>query len=213
MRSLVLAVLCFVSISAYAADTFKFSFTNEELGKIIDVYAKETGQKFVVDPGVRGRASIILPEKVTSEEAFNQLSEALAVNGYAISKHGDTMIVQSARMVQRNLIEIYEDKIPALKPERMVMYVATLKHIPVSTVNQEIRVLPSKDGEMAVYSQANQIIFTDWSSNINRMANLLASLDKPASPQAAKMAAENKKQMEKMRTEREKHEHKDEKSK
>ena len=33
-------------------------FKEEEILKIIEIYSKASGQKFVVDPGVRGKVSI-----------------------------------------------------------------------------------------------------------------------------------------------------------
>ena len=46
-----------------------FNFNNEEISKIIQTYSKESGQKFVVDSTVRGKVTILNPEKITKEEA------------------------------------------------------------------------------------------------------------------------------------------------
>src|SRR5688500_1783258 len=98
------------------------NFNKKEISKINETYSKASVQKFVVDPGVRGMASIFLPEPVTLEEVFNQLSTALAINGFAISKQGDTMVVQSARNIQRSLNEVSTER-PSIKPERMYTWV------------------------------------------------------------------------------------------
>ncbi len=118
MRSIVAFLIVFSVNSASAQEKIKMTFRNEELSKIIEVYSKASGQKFVVDSSVRGKVSIFLPEPVSYEEAFNQLSSALALNSFAISRQGDTMIVTGARNIQRNLIEV-STELPSLKPERM----------------------------------------------------------------------------------------------
>ena len=172
---LILIVLNF-TIAAKGQNSIKMYYNNEEIVKIIDDYSKATGQKFILDPAVRGKISILIPGAVTYEEAFNHLSSSLAINGFAISKQGDTMVIKSARNIQRDLIEV-GTQVPSLKPERMFTWVYTFKNIKADEVNKEIRILPSKDGEMNVFIKNNQIIFTDWSSNLNRISLILKEID------------------------------------
>lgn len=185
-------------LTATSFANVKFSYSNEELTKIIDDYSKATGQKFIVDPGVRGRATISGADNVPTDEAFSLLSSALATNGFAISKRDDTMVVKSARHIQRDLIET-TTSLPSLKPERMVTYVYTFKHIPASSVMRDLRILSSKDGETSVYDRQNQIIITDWTSNLHRVDMIFKQLDRPTDPKLAKLVSESKKEREKSR--------------
>ncbi len=186
MKALVLTIaLGILSQVAEASKTVKVYFKNEDVQKIIEVYSKASGQKFVVDPAVRGSASILAQEPVSLEEFFNLMSSALALNGFAMSKQGDSMIVKTARNIQRDLIEVSPEK-PALKPERMYTWVYSAKHLSVDELNRQLRILPSKDGEMAVVSSSNQIVFTDWTSNLLRIASILQEIDKPVNPAIAK---------------------------
>jgi general secretion pathway protein D len=178
---------------AHAEDKMKWYFNNEEITKIIEMYSKSSGQKFVVDPGVRGKVSIFNQEPITTEEAFNQLSSALAVNGYAISKQGDTMIIKPARDVQRDLVEVGTEK-PALKPERLYTWVYKFKNVPVDSIAKELHVLTSKNGEMAVNSTTNQIVITDWASNLNRVADILKEVDKKVDTETAKLVEQSRKE-------------------
>lgn len=184
----VLVLLASLNVSA----DMKFAFNNEDVTKMIETYSKATGQKFVVDPGIRGKATILNNDKVSDAEAFNLLSDALAVNGYAIAKRDDTMVVMSARNIQRNLVETMTT-LPPLKPERMVTYMLTLKNIPVVQVNRELRILPSKDGEMSVLEGTNQLIITDWASNIHRVNEILQKIDVPTDPKVAKIVEASRK--------------------
>lgn len=198
MKIIAALVLAFSVSTALAQEKVKMYFKNEDIVKIIEIYSKASGQKFVVDSSVRGTASIFLQEPVTVEEAFNHLSSALALNGFAISKQGDTMVIRSARNVQRDLIEVSTEK-PSLKPERMYTWVYTAKNIPATDINRDLRILPSKDGELNVSAATNQLIMTDWASNLNRIAAILAEIDKKADPAVAKLVEANKKQKEDFR--------------
>ncbi len=195
MKFLTLILMVLAMGTVQAADKMKMHFNNEDLTKIIELYSKASGQKFVLDPSVRGKVSIYLQEAVTFEEAFNHLSSALALNGFAISKQGDTMIVKSARNIQRDLIEVSSER-PSLKPERMFTWIYNVKHLSAGNINRDIRIFPSKDGEMAVNMNTNQIIFTDWVSNLNRIAEIMKEIDKQIGPDTAKLVETSKKEVE-----------------
>lgn len=200
MKFLALILVTFAMNLAPAEDKIKMYCNNEELTNVIEFYSKASGQKFVVDPSVRGKISIFIQEPVSLPDAFNQLSTALAVNGYAISKQGDTMVIKSARNIQRDLIEVSTER-PSLKPERMYTWIYNVKNLPVESINQDLRILVSKDGEMAVNSSTNQIVFTDWVSNLNRVAELMKELDKKVDPATARIVEASKKEREAHRRE------------
>jgi len=195
MKKMLIVGMMFLACFANAQEKIKMYYNNEEITKIIEVYSKASGQKFIVDPGVRGKVSIFLQDAVTVEEAFNHLSSALALNGFAISKQGDTMVVKNARAIQRDLIEV-STQLPNLKPERMYTWVYTLKHVPASSVNRDLRIITSRDGEMSVNPSLNQLVITDWVSNLNRVADLLKEVDKPVDPAVAKLVEASKKDFE-----------------
>lgn len=184
---LLLAVVSFsfLSNAVRAEDTLKMYYKNEEILKVIEVYSKASGQKFIIDPSVRGKISIFQQEEISLSEAFNQLSTALAVNGFAISKQGDTMVIASARNIQRSLLEV-TTQVPSLKPERMVTWIVTLKNATASELHSNVRTLSSRDGEINTYQRLNQLYITDWASNLNRIAALVAELDKRQDPTAPK---------------------------
>lgn len=195
MKFVAVLALAFSISTAFAQEKLKMYFNNEELTKIIEIYSKASGQKFILDPSVRGKVSIFNQEPVTQEEFFNQLSSALAINGYAISKQGDTMIIKSARNIQRDLIEVSKE-LPSLKPERMYTWIYTAKSIPVTDINRDLRILPSKDGELQVLAATNQMIMTDWVSNIHRVAELMKNIDQKPDASVTKLVETSKKEHE-----------------
>jgi type II secretory pathway component GspD/PulD (secretin) len=156
-----------------------FHFDNVEILAMIAAYAKASGKKFIVDPGVRGKVSVFLPSDVSLDEAYNILMESLSINGFTIIEEGDTNIVKSARNAQRDGIPTLT-KLPPVKPNRMLTMIFTLKYAPVEQINMRLRILPSKDGEMTPFEPTNSLIVSDYAANINRIADVLALLDTPA---------------------------------
>jgi len=162
---------------AAGAKSLKFSFKNAEIADVIAAYAKVSGQKFVIDPSVRGRTTIIAPGDVSIDEAFSLLSDALATNQFAILEKGDEFIVTSARNAQRSLVPVVTE-LPPLKPERLITMIFTPKNISAEEINKRLRILPSKDGELTPFGD-KKLIVTDWTSNVHRIAKVIGELDQP----------------------------------
>ena len=180
------------------AQKIKFNYPNEDVAKIIEAYSKTTGQIFITDPGVRGKVSLHNSEELSYEEAFNQLSTALAIHGYAISKQENTMVVQPARATQRSLIDV-STELPALKPERMTTWIVTIRNGTADDILKQFRNITSRDGDITSYTGTNQLVITDWASNLHRISSVLKQIDKPVEPSLAKYVERAQKKNEEFR--------------
>jgi general secretion pathway protein D len=194
------AVLVSTSVtvaSAFEPQTFDKSVKitlnhkDQEVGAMIESFAKASKKTFVVDPGVRGKVSVFAPEPVGLDEAFDLLSTSLALNGYAIIEHADRYVVMASRNAQRSSIPTLTE-IKSVKPERYVTLIMTLNHIPVTEINKNLRILPSKDGEMMSLIESNQLLITDYISNVNRIAGIVKILDQPLPAGMTKVVKEGK---------------------
>jgi general secretion pathway protein D len=178
--TIAIIALALMATPAYAAKgKMSFSYKDADMVKVIEDYSSASGQKFVIDSDVKGKVTVLNPDSVTLEEAFNQLSMVLAANSLAISKQGDVMMVSQARRVQRNLIDVTTE-LPPLKPEKMHTWIINLKYVSAEEVNRQLRILTSRDGELVPFQPRNQLIITDWVSNLHRINAIISQLDKPA---------------------------------
>ncbi|WP_413561116.1 type II secretion system secretin GspD [Bdellovibrio sp. HCB209] len=155
-----------------------FDYPNVEIAELVKAMGELTGKNFIVDPGVRGKITISAPSKITVAEAYNAFLSALAINGFTVVPSGGFLKVKSARNAQRDNIEVYSG---AYYPntDQMITRIIHLKHISASQVNRDLRILPSKDGEMNIYEPTNSIIISDYGSNIDRVMRIINQLDVP----------------------------------
>ena len=193
MKMLTIAITLFAFNWASAQEKMKFNFINEELTKIIDIYSKATNTKMVIDPTVRGNITIMNPSEITTEEALNQLSEAVAINGFSMNKREDYYVIRNARSAQRDALEI-STSLPSLKPQRMATWIVTLKNVPAAEMQQQIgRIASSSYGEMIYNRKSNQLLISDFTSSLHRVNSMLLEFVRSEDPLMKKMAEESRK--------------------
>ncbi len=120
-------------------------------------------------------------------EAFNQIAEALALNGFSYVKKSDQITVRNVSSVQRDGIEVLTE-LKEVKPQRMATLIIKLKHISaVILVGRLGRLLNSSYGEIATSLNMNQIIITDFTYTLERMQKMVIEMDIPVDAKTQKM--------------------------
>lgn len=161
-----------ITVSAIAAPTkMKFSFVNTDLAEMVSAYSKATGQKFVVDSSVRGKATIASPGEVTPEEAMNLLSNALKVNDFAIVQQEGVMNVIPARKAIMGQLPVVS-QLPSATPERLLTYVVTLQAGSADDFNKNMRMLSSSHGSLLIMGK-NKLVITDWISTLYKIDQVI----------------------------------------
>ena len=155
-----------------------FDYPNADIADVIKAIGELTGKNFIVDPQVRGKITIIAPSQITVAEAYRAFLSALAINGLTVVPSGAFLKIKTARNAQRDSIETYSgDYFP--NSDQMITRIIKLKYISADEVNKQLRILPSKDGEMVPYPPTNSIIISDYGANIERVMKIINQLDVP----------------------------------
>jgi general secretion pathway protein D len=155
-----------------------FDYNNADITDVIKAISELTGKNFIIDPGVRGKITVIAPTKITVAEAYKAFLSALAINGFTVVQSGNFLKVKNVRNAQRDNIETYSGQYFP-NSDQMITRIIHLKYIQAEQVNRELRILPSKDGEMVVYTPTNSLILSDWGANIERVMKIINQLDVP----------------------------------
>jgi general secretion pathway protein D len=153
-----------------------FDYPNAEITDIIKAMSELTGKNFIIDPGVRGKITIIAPTKITVAEAWKAFLSALAINGWSIVPSGKFFKVKSARDARNDSIETYAGPYSP-DNDQMITRIIHLKHIQAADVNSKLRTLQSKFGDINVYEPTNSLIISDFGSNVERITSILRELD------------------------------------
>lgn len=168
------------SVSLAEEKTMMMNFKNTEVTDIIDAYRKNSGEKFIVDPDVRGKISILSEQPVDLPEAFHLLSSSLAVRGYAILKKDGHFLVRSSRSAGKDMVETSDTLPESTKPERLFTWIVKPKYLNASTFEKNLRNLISRDGDFFVDPRLNQIVITDYLSSLHRVQAVIKASDQKA---------------------------------
>jgi len=153
-----------------------FDYPNAEITDVIKAMSELTGKNFIIDPGVRGKITIIAPTKITVAEAWKAFLSALAINGWSIVPSGKFFKVKSARDARNDSVETYAGPYSP-DTDQMITRIIHLKHIQAADVNSKLRTLQSKFGDINVYEPTNSLIISDFGSNVERISSILRELD------------------------------------
>ncbi len=155
-----------------------FDYPNAEITDVIKAISQLTGKNFIVDGNVKGRITIIAPTQITVAEAYKAFLSSLASLGYTVVPSGKFLKIKNSRLAKSDSIETYSGSyFPNI--DQFISRIIKLKHINAKQVENDLRVLTTKDGDMRAYEATNSLIVTDYGTNMTRISKIINELDVP----------------------------------
>ncbi len=159
------------------SQTVDFDFQDADLRTVIQAVAEFTGKNFLVDPAVKGKVTVVAPEPLAAEEAYQVFQSVLEVNGYVtVESNGIIKIVPET-----------EGKVRGARPQGagtgqddMVTRVIHLKHVLAARLVPILRPLIPAYGHLAADAKSASLILTDRAANVERLVSIIERLDRPA---------------------------------
>lgn len=157
-----------------------------DLEEFIRVISEITGKKFIVDPAVKGKITVIAPEaadfkSMSKDDAWQIFESVLEVHGYATVPSGAfTKIVPSVQARSKSIPTIQGAGRPGRPDDKMVTRIIPIVHSTPEEVRKVIAQLVSKSSVVIPHDQSGVLIITDALSNINRLLDIIKAVDVPA---------------------------------
>ena len=160
--------------------TITLSFNNADIESVASVVAKATGQTILVDPQVKGAITLISNKPVTKAKAIDSFSTALRTSGYAlVETNGIYRVVTQAdaKLVSTSVTTGKSKQ----EGDQIITRVFKLNYESANSLLPVLRPLVSPNNTINAYPGNNTIVVTDYASNIQRISELLDSIDAPTS--------------------------------
>jgi general secretion pathway protein D len=155
---------------------------NADISAIIRIFSRKTKRNYILDEKVRGKVSIYLPGKVSSEESLRILDSVLALKGFTTVPIGENLwkIVPS-KEARQSTIPTRLDGRTQNPTSSVVTRLVTLKYVSAQDVQQIVSQLISGDGLVNAYTGTNSLILIDAEDNVERLLRIIDQLDVPFS--------------------------------
>ena len=158
-------------------------FRDTDLRTIINFLSEQTKTNYLYDDTLKGKVTLVGPQKVPLEEAVWLLESLLEYKGYTVVKVGDFKKIIPLAKAQGDHIETrlaYENsQEPDLSQNKEVTQLIHLKYTNAADIKAAIAGLLAKPNSIITYAHTNTLIVTENALNIKRIVSIINELDVP----------------------------------
>lgn len=162
-------------------------FRGSDISNVLKFFAMAAGWQVVPDASLTGPVTIISPKPLTLDQAFEVLQSTLEVRGFTgqIEKRGQVQILKivplATAVANGTLIRTGTAVSADDLKNQVITQVIPIENVDASTLARELKDLTNKGASLVASSGTNALIVTDTASNVRRIVDLVAVLDKAAS--------------------------------
>ncbi|MCA8967694.1 MAG: hypothetical protein KDC48_22630, partial [Planctomycetes bacterium] len=173
-----IALLSIAPVLAQGPGKVNFDFEDADLRTVIEAVAEFTGKNFLIDPRVKGTVTVVAPEPLSEDEAYQAFLSVLEVNGYVtVEADGVTKIVPEEEGRTRDTAAVGRGL--RANGDGMVTRVVRLRYARADRLLPLLRPLVPDYGHLAADPDTSSIVITDRSSNVKRLVGIIQRLDTP----------------------------------
>lgn len=164
-------------------DNTEINVKDADISAIIRIFSKKTKRNYILDEKVKGKVSIFLPGKVSSNEAINILDSVLSLKGFTSVPIGENLwkIIPARDAKQTTIPTI--NNINGRGNATVVTKLINLKHVGADEVRSLLAPLVSTNGLLNAYTGTNSLIVIDQEDNIKRLTKIIDTIDIPFTDQ------------------------------
>lgn len=180
LRMLLAAALVLWCAAAPAQERVTLRFVNAEIDAVVRAIGSYTGRTFVVDPRVKGSLNLTSEKPLSRSEALAALTAALRLQGFAIVEVGNIsrVVLEADAKFQGGAVDA-GDAPAGARGDSVQTQVFRLQYEAVANVIAVVRPLVPPNNPVTAYPSSNALVVTDYASNLKRIEQVIAALDRP----------------------------------
>lgn len=133
-------------------------FKNVDIRVFIKFISDLTDKNFIVGDNVKGKITVISPQKVTVKEAYKVFESVLEVKGFTtVPSQGGTKIVRAVKARKKNLGIRSETNGEQTLQDRMITQINPLEHASSQKLRKLLTPMVSKQGLLIDYPPTNTL--------------------------------------------------------
>ena len=160
-----------------SSEFVSMDFNDVDIGVFIKFISKLTQKNFVVDTKVKGKVTIISPEKISVDEAYKVFESVLDIYGFATVEMGRvTKIVPMANARADNVDTRVAKKIVG-SSDKLVTRIIPLKYASSDELKSLLTPMLAKGNIMLSHADSNMLIVTSTLASIERLMKIIDTID------------------------------------
>jgi len=162
-----------------SSDRIALNFKEAEIESVVGAFGNLLNRTFLIDPRVRGKLTLETPQPVSRARAFELLQAALRVQGFAVVDSGALVRVvpEADAKLQSGSVQVGK---AARDGDQVLTQVFRLNYESATNLVPVLRPLITPNNTITAYPSNNSLVVTDYAENLKRIAQIVASLDGPA---------------------------------
>jgi general secretion pathway protein D len=160
-----------------AAGEANLNFVGADVDSVIKAVGQYTNITFVIDPRVKGTINLVSEKPVSKAQAFQMLSSALRLQGYAVvMSDGYAKVVPEADAK----LQVSPTQSSAPRGDQIATQIYRLNYESAANLVAVLRPLISPNNTINANIGSNSLVITDYADNLKRLGKIIAALDAPA---------------------------------
>jgi general secretion pathway protein D len=160
------------------AQDFTVNLKDTDIQEFIEFVADVTGSTIVIDPSVKGKVKVVSSKPVSRAELYDLFLSILDVHGYTAVRSGDVVRVIPNKNARSAPVDVISGT--SIINDEYVTQVIRLENVSAAKLIPVLRPLVPQQAHMAAYAPSNAIIISDIRANIDRITQIIDSMDQSA---------------------------------
>ena len=155
------------------------NFVNADVEAVTRAMAAMIERQIAIDPRVKGTVTLYSDQPLSVREAYLNYLSALRGLGFTMIENGGLLKVvpEAEAKLQTGTVSVGE---PKMRGDQVLTQIFTLNHESPNNLVAVLRPLISANNTINASLGSNALVITDYADNLQRLARIIAALDRPA---------------------------------
>jgi len=160
-----------------ASEYVSMDFNDVDIGVFIKFISKLTRKNFVVDTKVRGKVTIISPEKISVDDAYKVFESVLDIYGFATVETGSVVKIIPAVNARGDNVDTRVARYAEQTSDKLVTRLIPLTYASSNELKSLLTPMLAKGSILLSHADSNMLIVTATLSSIDRLLKLINTID------------------------------------
>lgn len=159
------------------AEKFTIDFIDVDISTLVRFVSEISGRNFMFDEKIRGKVTIIAPQKLYADEVFNLFTSVLELKGFTIIPTPNAYKIIPTGFARQSSTKIVTRRGQVKINEAYIARLIPLKFIKSQEALVFLKPLVSRGGHLSEFGPRNTLLMVDSTLNIEKILKILDTLD------------------------------------